>query len=86
LEITKQDLNFRGECKMKIKKIISQHRRDFTAIYECEHCGYKKEQGGYDDSYYHTVVVPTMKCDKCKKTAKDDYVPMQTKYHDGYQV
>lgn len=24
---------------MKIKKILSQNRRDFRAIYECEHCG-----------------------------------------------
>ena len=24
---------------MKIKKITFQIRRDFTAIYECEHCG-----------------------------------------------
>lgn len=24
---------------MRIKKIVSQMRRDFTAIYECEHCG-----------------------------------------------
>lgn len=24
---------------MKIKKITSQHRRDFQAIYVCEHCG-----------------------------------------------
>jgi hypothetical protein len=23
---------------MKIKKIISQSQRDFSAIYECEHC------------------------------------------------
>lgn len=24
---------------MKIKEIKSQHRRDFFAIYVCEHCG-----------------------------------------------
>lgn len=24
---------------MKIQEITSQHRRDFYAIFECEHCG-----------------------------------------------
>lgn len=38
---------------MKIKKIISQHRRDFQAVYECEHCGYTVESYGYDDEYFH---------------------------------
>ncbi len=38
---------------MRIKKIISQDRRDFTAIYECEHCGFTYEGNGYDDSYFH---------------------------------
>jgi len=28
---------------MKIKKIVSQHRRDFIAIYECEHCGHEEK-------------------------------------------
>lgn len=27
---------------MKIKEIISQNRRDFTAIYQCEHCGHER--------------------------------------------
>lgn len=36
---------------MKIKKIISQHRRDFQAVYECEHCEHTVESYGYDDDF-----------------------------------
>jgi ribosomal protein L37AE/L43A len=71
---------------MKIKKITSQYRRDFHAIYECEHCGYTKESSGYDDSYFHKEVIPSMECDKCGKTSTDDYRPLQTKYPDHVQV
>ena len=38
---------------MRIKQKIRQHRRDFTAIYECESCGATHEEGGYDDAYFH---------------------------------
>lgn len=65
---------------MKIQKITSQHRRDFRAIYECEHCNDSYESSGYDDSNFHVNVIPAMKCEKCDKTAKDNYVPRQTKY------
>lgn len=72
---------------MKIKKIISQHRRDFSAIMECEHCGAtEKLTSGYDDAYYHSEVIPKMKCKKCGKTAGDDYRPLATKYPEGMQV
>lgn len=30
---------------MRIQRKIRQHRRDFTAIYECEHCGHTLERG-----------------------------------------
>lgn len=50
---------------MRIKQILSQHRRDFTAIYICQHCGHETEGDGYDDSYFHTEVIPKMKCKKC---------------------
>lgn len=57
------------------------------AIYECEHCGHTtKERGGYDDSYFHQTVIPAMKCEKCGKTAGEDYRPLTTKYPDGQQV
>ena len=65
---------------MKIKTIKSQSRRDFTAIYVCEHCGHEKQGSGYDDDNFHRKVVPAMKCDKCGKTADADYRPLGTKY------
>lgn len=72
---------------MKIKKIVSQHRRDFYAIYECEHCGHEtKESSGYDDSHFHQNVIPAMVCPACGKTAGDDYRPLATKYPAGQQL
>jgi len=72
---------------MRIKEITSQHRRDFTAIMECEHCGHNEvDNSGYDDAFYHQNVIPNMKCDKCGKKASDDYAPRSTKYPEGFQV
>jgi ribosomal protein L37AE/L43A len=71
---------------MKIKEITSQHRRDFMAIYECEHCGYEEKSGGYDDRHFHENVIPKLKCEKCGKTAGNDYRPLTTKYPEGYKV
>ena len=71
---------------MRIKKKLSQYRRDFIAIYECEHCGHTEEGSGYDDSYFHEDVIPKMKCKKCEKTSPEDYRPQSTKYPDGMQV
>jgi ribosomal protein L37AE/L43A len=71
---------------MKIKKILSQHRRDFTAIYECEHCGNEQEGYGYDDSFFHEIVIPDKECKKCNKKADKDYRPLATKYPDSYQI
>lgn len=65
---------------MKIKEITNQHRRDFAAIYECEHCGNTLKGHGYDDDYFHMNVIPTMKCDRCGKTADENYRPLATKY------
>ena len=67
---------------MKIKEIKSQSRRDFTAIYECEHCGSAHEGNGYDDAYFHMSVIPAMKCKACGKTAGENYRPLTTKYPD----
>ncbi len=71
---------------MKIKEITSQRRRDFRAIYICEHCGYEEKCSGYDDTNFHQNVIPKMKCRKCEKIAGDDYRPLTTKYPDGFQV
>jgi primosomal protein N' len=71
---------------MKIKKILSQHRRDFVAIYQCEHCHYEIEGSGYDDTNFHQNVIPEMECDSCGKISPGDYRPMATKYPDSVTV
>lgn len=71
---------------MKIKKIKSQHRRDFEAVYECEHCGNTRNGYGYDDHNFHHNVIPSMKCESCGKKAPDNYRPMEPKYPSGMVV
>jgi hypothetical protein len=71
---------------MYIKEIISQSRRDFEAQYECEHCGHSYKSSGYDDQYFHEKVIPGMECRSCKKTASNEYVPLATKYPEGFQI
>ena len=71
---------------MKIKKIISQNRRDFTAIYVCESCNHECEGYGYDDAHFHQTVIPKMTCDACKKGADENYQPRTTKYSEGTVV
>jgi len=68
---------------MEIQKIISQNRRDFQAIYECEHCGHIEKGYGYDDANFHDNVIPGMKCKECGKIAKNDYRPLTTKCPEG---
>lgn len=55
---------------MRIQKRISQSRRDFTAIYECEHCGATKREYGYDDANFHQNVIPYMVCVECSESAQ----------------
>jgi len=72
---------------MKIKKILTQNRRDFTAILECESCGAEEKLlSGYDDAHYHQKVIPAMICKKCGKTADENYRPLTTKYPEGQTV
>ncbi len=71
---------------MRILEITTQNRRDFRAIYECEHCGEKKEGYGYDDNYFHMTVIPGMECNKCGKKSDESYSPLQPKYDEGLQV
>ena len=68
---------------MKIKKIINQYRRDFYAIYECEHCGDIEEKSGYDDRNFHENIIPAMKCKSCRRTSDNTYRPLTTKYQDS---
>lgn len=65
---------------MKIVRIISQHRRDFTAHYACEHCGHECTSSGYDDANFHDNVIPNWRCEKCGKTAPDDYRGLRPRY------
>lgn len=65
---------------MRIKRIINQHRRDFRAEYECEHCGHTRIDYGYDDDHFHRKVIPDMVCPNCGKRAGADYRPLATKY------
>jgi len=68
---------------MKIQKIISQHRRDFHAIYECEGCGAEQKSHGYDDANFHNNVIPNKKCTNCGKSAIEigaDVRPLAPRY------
>ncbi len=66
---------------LKIKNITNQIRRDFWAVFECEHCGHvTKEESGYDDANFHKNVIPAMRCPICGKTADETYRPLATKY------
>lgn len=71
---------------MKIKEILSQTRRDFQAIYICEHCKCECKMSGYDDTNYHQKILPKMKCKECGKASPDDYRPLTTKYPDNVQL
>ena len=71
---------------MKIKEILTQHRRDFEAIYICEHCQNERKGSGYDDANFHQNVIPNMECLECKKKAPKTYRALTTKYPDGFQI
>lgn len=72
---------------MHIEQIMWQYRRDFRAVYRCEHCGATELGEGYDDAFYHARVVPELACAACGQTAdKDTYRPLTTKYPEGMQV
>jgi len=71
---------------MNIKEITYQSRRDFKAIFVCEHCKNEYERWGYDDTNFHQNIIPTIKCSKCGKTADKNYRPLATKYPDSYTI
>lgn len=75
---------------MKIKEIISQYRRDFSAVMICEFCNQEElNKWGYDDRNYHDNVIPKMKCKNCgKSTESEGGTPdrIATKYPEGFQV
>lgn len=62
---------------MKIKRTFNEHRYDFHADMECEHCGHIQTiTTGYNDAYYHQKVIPAMTCRKCGKNRSGD-IPEQ---------
>ena len=66
---------------MRILKIVSQYRRDFSAVLVCEHCGNQQDlNGDYDDDNYHRNVIPSILCSSCGKAASEDYRLNATKY------
>jgi len=71
---------------MKIKNIISRNRRDFHAIYVCEHCSAEHKSYGYDDAHFHQNVIPNMTCDACGEKSPDNFEPEQPRYPEGMQV
>lgn len=72
---------------MHIEKFIYQNRRDFRAIFKCEHCGHTEEKWGYDDTYFHQTVIPQMKCKNCGQTANpDEYRAYTPKYAENVVI
>ena len=75
---------------MRIKEILSQYRRDFRALYECQYCRHETTGRGYDDVNFHENVIPAMRCSRCDKSVESEkdemYRPMTTKYPEGYQI
>lgn len=53
---------------MRITTRIDQNRRDFTADYVCDACGYIERGRGYDDANFHENVIPAMACPECGAT------------------
>ena len=71
---------------MKIKTILSQNRRDFTATLECESCKHEQKlTSGYDDAHYHKNVIPTIECARCGERAPDTFRALAPK-HDARAV
>lgn len=65
---------------MIIKGFIQQYRRDFTALFVCEHCGHGRKGPGYDDDHFHHQVIPEMVCERCNKKADSNYRDFAPKY------
>ena len=71
---------------MKIQRMTSISRNDFTAIMECEFCGGTQElKTGYDDGYYHERVIPAMTCHACGRT-RGGSIPKERNDNGGRSV
>ena len=75
---------------MKIIKMLSQSRRDFSAEMTCEGCKHVQiNNSGYDDANYHQNVIPNIKCKKCGESTVSlgkTIEPQATKYPEGFQI
>ena len=77
---------------MKLIEIISQSRRDFKGVYECQFCNSVEKDSGmdsYDDRYYHDEVIPNKKCKSCGKSTVSEGDTIEntpTKYPEGFQT
>ena len=66
---------------MKILEITKQHRFDFHADLICEHCEYvQKITTGYDDIYYHSMVIPAITCKNCGKIRSGEVPKIKNDY------
>jgi len=52
---------------MKIQKVLWQERKDFTAIFKCEHCGDTVKGNGVVSAAFLKKALPDMTCEKCGK-------------------
>ena len=51
---------------MRIERITFEMCNDFHAILVCEHCNATQDlKSGYHDNFYHTQVMPSIKCHAC---------------------
>lgn len=51
---------------MKIKSLKEGNGRDLYGKLECEYCGTEEKlSGGYDDGFWHGMVLPAMFCSSC---------------------
>lgn len=57
---------------MRIKKITFELRNDFAADMECEFCkNVQHLSSGYNDAHYHSMVIPSMRCEACGRSTVD---------------
>ena len=74
---------------MKLIKRVSQVRRDFRGLYQCEGCGREVILSGCDDRYYHDEVEPALLCPDCGESTRSlGIVPdvILTRYAEGQVV
>lgn len=49
----------------------------------------EKDKSGYDDHFFHTSIIPNMKCKSCGESTLSkggNVQQVQTKYPEGFQI